>query len=343
MKIKEINLPQSPLNQFDLLGSDEIGLSKAFAFLLGKEPKVLYKFLHYVGISAKNTPKNFKSTSIEIEKTRSGGRTDIEIKQKDKYHIIMESKIGNNKIRGQRTKYLNSFDDSAEKKVLCFVTGINDFNKETYDEIEIYNISWLEIGDLLDSKEFYKNSLVKDFLSFIKKGYKMREQKEILVQDLRHKNEIQRYKENQVYRRDVVFGSPLYFAPYFTRKAEQKDGEGIAYLSKILGILSLKPKDIDNYADELLKFSDKDELRNKWRRGVQQDKEDKVFTYFFLDKALPIKNPLKKDGGIEKGRGKDWIAAKIPKNRCVSFQEFVKRIIESQDPNSGLAIKRTSR
>ena len=93
MEIKKNNLPQSPLNQFDLLGSDEVGLSKAFAFLLWKEPKVLYKFLQYIGLSISNTLNAFSSTSIEIEKSRREGRTDIEIRQKGEYHLITENSI----------------------------------------------------------------------------------------------------------------------------------------------------------------------------------------------------------------------------------------------------------
>ena len=31
---------------------------------------------------------------------------------------------------------------------------------------------------------------------------------------------------------------------------------------------------------------------------------------------------------LEKGRGKNWIAANIPQNRCVSFSEFLKHIPE---------------
>ena len=69
----------------------------------------------------------------------------------------------------------------------------------------------------------------------------------LLVQDIGNNNEIKRFRDFQVYRRDVVFGSPLYFAPYFTKNAGQKEGEGICYLSKILGILSLNPKNIENY------------------------------------------------------------------------------------------------
>ncbi len=330
MKIKDKNLIQTPLNQFDLLGADEVGLSKAFAYLLAKEPKILYRFLHYIGVRARNTIKNYKAVSIEVEKSRNEGRTDIEIRQENKFHIIIESKIGNNKVVKQRTQYLTSFDknDNGEK-ILCFITGINDFNKQIIKNIKIHNLSWLEIEGILDCKEFAEIKIVQEFLSFIKKGYKMREQKEILIQDLGNSEEIERYQKYQVYRRDIVFGSPLYFAPYFTRKSKQDNGEGIHYLSKVLGILTLNPKDIENYTDELMKFTDNKDLLQKWKDGVKLDKEDKTFTYFFLDEPLKLDVALKKDGGRKKGRGKNWIAAKIPKNRCVSFQEFTRRIIKT--------------
>ncbi len=333
MKIKEQKLDQSPLNQFDLLGSDEVGLSKAFAYLMGKEPAVLYEFLHKIGVATKNTRLNFNLTSVEVEKSRSEGRTDIEIRQQKKFHVIIESKVGNNKVITQRTQYLSSFDkNSSDKKVLCFITGINDFSKELAHDINIYNMSWLEVGDMLESKKFINIPLVQDFLSFIKKGYNMREQKEILVQDLGNSEEINKYKKHQVYRRDVVFGSPLYFAPYFTRTSGES--EGISSLSRIVGILSLNPKDIENYCDELNKFCHDQAVVENWKCAVKKDAknpEDKKYTYFFLDEPLELDVSLRKDGGNKKGRGKNWIAAMIPRNRCVSFQEFTKRLMDEKN------------
>ena len=155
-----------------------------------------------------------------------------------------------------------------------------------------------------------------------------------LIQDLGNKNEIKRFRKYQVYRRDVVFGSPLYFAPYFTKRANQKEGEGICFLSKILGILSLKPKNIENFRDDLMKFSNHSKgLTEKWIDGVKTIYADteKVFSFFFLDEPLKLSHPLKKDKTRKKGRGKDWIAAMIPKNRCVSFLEFARRIANSVD------------
>jgi hypothetical protein len=63
-----------------------------------------------------------------------------------------------------------------------------------------------------------------------------------------------------------------------------------------------------------------------WIEGVKynsQNHEQKL-TYYFLGTRLKLKENLMKDGGIETGRGKGWIAAAIPKNRCVSFEEFLK-------------------
>ena len=54
-------------------------------------------------------------------------------------------------------------------------------------------------------------------------------------------------------------------------------------------------------------------------------------TFYFLDTPVKFKIPLQKDGGIKKGRGKGWIAASIPKNRCVSFSMFCKKLAETAD------------
>jgi hypothetical protein len=60
------------------------------------------------------------------------------------------------------------------------------------------------------------------------------------------------------------------------------------------------------------------------RLNLAQDPH--TFTFYFLDNSVRIPKPLEKDGTILKGRGKNWIAAMIPKNRCVTFSEFVKRM-----------------
>ena len=106
MIIKQSGLGRSPLSQFDLLGVDETGLSKAFAYILGREPAALYRFLQHIGVSVKNTSRNFHATKILTERVREEGRTDIEIRQQGRFHVIIECKVRTNKVQSQRTKYL---------------------------------------------------------------------------------------------------------------------------------------------------------------------------------------------------------------------------------------------
>ena len=155
----------------------------------------------------------------------------------------------------------------------------------------------------------------------------MKQLKEILIQDV-NIEEIDRFETFNVYGRNQTFGTPLYFAPYFTRNTGKI--EGISNLSKILGILTLRPLDVDNFKSDLEGFAAHKEQVETWINGVKNGKDipTETYTYYFLDNPLKFNRPLRKDGGIEKGRGKDWIAAQIPPNRCVSFIDFVKHIPE---------------
>jgi uncharacterized protein (DUF2132 family) len=328
MTVKESGHPKSIVTKFDLLGTDEEALSKAFAYTIANEPDALFKFLQSIGLSYKNTLANFKDISIVTENHRDEGRTDIEIKLQNKFHVIIESKVRKNKVRQQRTQYLKSFDKKTKDKVLCFLTQERDLNKQISNDVEIVNLSWLEITDLFDTKTFSSKPTIKEFLRYSIKNYKMKEQKEILIQDLSDKTELKRFKDFNVYRRDETFGSPLYFAPYFTRKANQDGGEGISYLAKILGILTLNAKDIGAFEADLRRFKDDNKTVDKWKEGVMLGHKDQVFTYYFLDTPLKLTKNLQKDPGRKKGRGKDWVAAMIPKNRCVTFQEFTKRLMD---------------
>jgi hypothetical protein len=148
MTVKESGHPKSIVTKFDLLGTDEEALSKAFAYTISNEPDALFKFLQSIGLSYKNTESNFKDISILTENHREEGRTDIEIKLKNRFHIIIESKVRKNKVKQQRTQYLKSFDKMVKDKVLCFITQERDLNKQIANDVEIVNQSWLEITDL---------------------------------------------------------------------------------------------------------------------------------------------------------------------------------------------------
>ena len=309
MIIKEAGFSKTILNRFDLLGNDEKALSKAFAFLIASEHEALFDFLRYLGIKIRYTKENFKNISIATEYKRNEGRIDIEIKHSNWFQIFIESKVRKNKVIQQRTQYLMSFVPNIPEKFLCFITQERDHNKQKAEGITIHYLGWEDINLMFDSKYWLTKPLMKEYLSFSIKNYNMKYQKEILIQDLSEPNEIKRFKDYNVYRRPETLGSPLYFAPHFTNYANQEEGVGIPYLSKILGILTLKASDIENFETDLKNFTDNASLVNDWIEGVKLGNDSEILTYFFLDKPLRLNKNLQKDGGRNQGRGKDWIAA----------------------------------
>lgn len=334
MIIKNQSTSKSILTEFELLGENELALSRSFAYLLSKEKQCLFKFLRFLGIRINNTESNFYDTVIEVEKYRkeSSGRTDIEIVIQDKVHVIIECKIRKGRIKEQRTKYLRSFDKNAKNQVMCFLTQELDTNIELQDDVKRFNTSWNEIIELFNNKKLLNEGIVKKFLSFTLKNYKMKEIKEILVQDVKGE-EITRYEKCNVYRRDETFGTPLYFAPHYTK--ESKERWGVNTISKILGILTISNSEVGDFRPNLKTFTSNDSLIDKWITGVKMDSNsdmgEEKYTYYFLDNPYFFKSPLRKDKGIEEGRGKDWIAAFISPNRSVSFIDLLKHIPELRD------------
>ncbi|MCF7793918.1 MAG: hypothetical protein K9N09_11585 [Candidatus Cloacimonetes bacterium] len=251
MIVKHLNFNSSVLTIFDLVGDDETALTKALAFIFSKDRNVLFKFLRAIGIRISNTENNFKNTLIQIENKRDEGRTDLEISNANIFHLIIEAKVRKNKVTKQQSQYLTAFDDKCKQNVFCILSHYRDSNIELNENVRIINLSWIDIINILDCKDFQDNKLLMDFMRYAMKKYKLNEQKEILVQDLSKESEIKRFKEYHVYRRDVTYGTPLYFAPYFTRKALQEEGEGISYLSKVVGVLTLSPTDVDKFRDDI--------------------------------------------------------------------------------------------
>lgn len=325
MIIKSSGTRRTTLSTFDLLGSDEVALSTAFSFLLGADQNCYFEFLRFLGLQYKNSDKHFYKVDIHTERKRIEGRTDIELSYLNNYHVIIECKVRGNKLNKQRSQYLDCFKQGVQNKILCFITQERDTNKQIANDVTIISTSWLELIEIFNSKHYINKPLVSSFLNFATKNYKMKELKEILIQDV-NTAEIERFERFNVYRRDQTFGTPIYFAPYYTRGT--KLPEGISNLARILGILTLKPSDIDNFICDLDAFNTNASQKAKWISGVKhgQDMGETIYTYYFLDSPLTFTQPLRKDGGIEKGRGKNWIAAQIPPNRCVTFAEFIKHI-----------------
>ncbi len=327
MIIKPKNSVNNSINPFYLYGFNEIGLAKAFTFTLFKNRQLLFKFLRYVGINIINSENNYKLLSIQTEKVRPEGRTDIEIELEHRFHLIIEAKVGGNIINDQkRQQYIDSFSANANQKTLYFITQTNDYLGQIENGITVKNISWTDIDYLIDDPTLLEDNVVREFQSYIRRGYKLRSDRDILIQDVGESEKI-KYLNSCLYRRDKVSGSPLYFSPYFTGNANYEHGQGIWFLSKILGIITCKAQDIECFKDDLLEFANNVEcLVAKWINGCNSDvieeNNEKVFTFFFLDNPVELIRPLVKNNDA------DWIHRNIPKNRCVSYKVFVEQMIK---------------
>ena len=329
MILKNTNANESPYNYFDILGNDENALSKAFSYLISIDKDCFFCFIKLLGIKLSNSLLNFSKFRIEIQRKREAGITDIEITDEEKIHIIVECKIKQGKVRRQRTQYNKEFTKNCGK-YLCLLTEVYDSNIQMEGDVKVITLSWYDIITVFNTKDFLSKEIVVNFIKFAERNYKMNNIKEILMQGLSNDEEEKRYNDYCIYRRKLTFGSPLYFAPYFS-KMKYKNNYGIKSLSKILGIITATTSDIVNYVSEFEKFTDDKALIKKWKSGIKLNntkKDQTLYTYYFLRKEMDFKSPLIKDGGIEKGRGKNWIAANIPQNRCVSFSEFLKHIPE---------------
>jgi hypothetical protein len=334
MILKEQNLDKCCLNELELLGNDEVAITKALAYIFSKSYRATSKVLKYIDPSYKFSKKDYLKSKISIEKYRKSGRTDIEIECENDLHLIIEAKIKKNKLNNQRKQYLNEFNKNTKKNIMCFVTSERTVLSDALDYINVKFLTWRDIQSLLSDIKFTddteESKLVKKYLRFYERRIKMREQKEVLIQDLSKPSEIKRFKENQIYKRPETFGIPLYFAPHFTKNANQDEGVGISHLSKVLGVLTIKAADIVQYKEDLNSFANNDKkLVSIWLKGMtlgNKSLQKELRTYYFLDSPVEISPSLQKDGGVGLGRGKNWIAGMIPPNRCVSFSEFAKRM-----------------
>ena len=328
MIIKSEGFSKPDISPFSLIGDDENALSHAFAYFISKDRNAFFSFIQYLGLKFRKSVGHYKNVRIEVQKKSKQGITDIEISHKNDYHIIIECKIKKGKATRQRSQYNKSFNKDVKNKILIFLTQEKQSFQSENESIAIKHLSWLEIINIFDKKIYLKNEIYKDFNKFIERGYKMTKLiKEILVQDLGDKKQIKNFKENYIYRRPEVTGRPIYFAPYFTSKSREKKGKGIHYIAKILGIMTIKPKDRKRIKDDLKNFAEKDkDLSKKWENGLKNERGNKVFTFYFLGKPLEFNKPLLKSKNKD---SKGWIGSHIPPNRTVSFDELLKRINEN--------------
>ena len=215
-------------------------------------------------------------------------------------------------------------------KVFVFISTHRGINLTEKDFL-IFDITWREVVDRIWKIKSTECELRQQFISYYERKYGMSVQGEILIQDLSDKDEIRRFELNS-YRRKKINTAPLYFSPYFTRTG-QSVREGIISISRILGIVTIANIKWEKVKNDCASFvetayqndSDKrKQLLSKWKKSInilKENDKDITFTYFFLDDPIKINKPI-----LKSEKSKNWIHRMIPKNRCVSFSEFIKRM-----------------
>ena len=275
---------------FDLLGIKETSLCKAFAFTLAKEPAAFCAVMRDVfGIKYANWQHDKSEINLET-RYEDIGRTDIEIKFSN-YHIIIEAKVGQNSVsKEQNEKYKDCFKSyEGTNKILCFVTENLSPNRDlNLKDVKVVYRSWSDIVEVLERIAKNPKGLIRDFLYYYEGAYKMQHVKEVLVQDLGLKSEIERFENNHVYKCKPQVGTPLYFAPYFTKSAEGSRKDGIYCFAEVCGVVTGKANEIP---EDLLKafakkYSDskheQEDIIQKWKNGLNGCNNSEENSYYFF-------------------------------------------------------------
>lgn len=307
MKIKDNKQKATFLDMFDVMDSTrkETNLSKILSYIISKNPYAFKKMVNtIIGqnkiLKGKRADLLLKNSSIIIEKSytneqlaikKGSGRTDIEIKIYNKnelqFFIIIECKVHKNKATNtQFEKYKNIFklkeNSNVNFKYFVYLSNQSGINLIGDNDVKQVDLNWRELinslSEIKDTSHNFQADLNK-FLNYYERSYGMSNQKEILIQDVGLSTEIDRYFNN-IYRRKKVNGSPLYFAPYFTRNSKQQT-EGITHISKILGIITTNDISWEKVKDNCEKFIElydknckhKIELLRKWEDGLNGDAE----------------------------------------------------------------------
>lgn len=125
----------------------------------------------------------------------------------------------------------------------------------------------------------------------------MNSQKEISIRTLETPTEQERYETYYVFRQNDNQRILPYFAVFYP-------GKGILFVSKILGLIPLTPKDIANTAqlkEQLEPFAKQaftehpEEIMRKWIAGLRLTKDtdnESPVNYVFLDKPLTLPIPI---------------------------------------------------
>ena len=145
----------SHLSPFNLLGHNEEALAKILAFILSKDKEIFSDFLKICGIKTVITQALYTNSSIKSEIKYDSGRTDIEIDLGGKEHIIIETKVRNNKAKEEQ---LDRYQSINEKDQVILISSRKEYSKYK-------NVTWDEILSQLSKKHEHKE-LFKEFYNF---------------------------------------------------------------------------------------------------------------------------------------------------------------------------------
>ena len=166
---------------FDIAGKNELGLTRAFGVILRKDKTLFNNFLRLVLQHPPSISKAlFSKTEFFFEKSHRQGRTDIEIVN-DEIHVIIESKIGTNRIRfKQADRYCNKLSSSISKhKCFVFLTEIGNIKvdqslERKYPNIKFGNCSWKDTLGLFNLRKKIIVNLVQEYESYLLEAQEMK-------------------------------------------------------------------------------------------------------------------------------------------------------------------------
>ena len=154
---------------------------------------------------------------------------------------------------------------------------------------------------------------------------------EILIQDVNDEN-AETYKEGWVYvtnpKKDKK--APLYFAPYFTKKAANY-GNGILSFSRVIDTRVLVLAHTKDIGDTHVEPPSEVHCE-RWSKGLEllRNRKDAYrFLHsetrvFFLDRPISLLKPITKDAW----NGTKNIPTQIPKGFSLRFDELLTGIVE---------------
>ena len=87
--------------------------------------------------------------------------------------------------------------------------------------VAIYHRKWSDIIDLISDKEFNRSELAKEFIGYVTKGFNMRTQREILIQDVSaERGGINRFEEYRIYRNKTKPVAPSILCPLLCKRVK---------------------------------------------------------------------------------------------------------------------------